>query len=227
MEDGFPPCKEESNTHTDTVHRSVVLTSADRSILAHFLTTGSNASRLLLPSNTKQRFHMYSFRTYLPPSPERTQGYPMILYSSFLPPSPPPPPRDEPGPRLRPLSTLPFPFPLPRSWPYPSPPRLVVNRVTSFSVRLFFGITYSDIGAKSSRGDSRSGGNRLCSEEAECERDRERDRDLDRDLVLDEPSASPSSPCEEDRSREMDRDRVSSNSGTAACEREVMRFSGT
>ena len=38
------------------------LTSALRRIRPHFLTTGSNASRLLLAWKTKHKFHIYSFR---------------------------------------------------------------------------------------------------------------------------------------------------------------------
>jgi hypothetical protein len=61
------------------------LTSALLNILAHFRTTGSKASKLLPAAKTKHKFHMYSFLTYLPPSPFNTLGKPMTLYSSFSP----------------------------------------------------------------------------------------------------------------------------------------------
>ena len=61
------------------------LTSALRRILAHFRTTGSNASKLLVEWNTKHRFHMYSLRWYRPPSPVRTLGKPITRYCSLAP----------------------------------------------------------------------------------------------------------------------------------------------
>lgn len=57
-----------------------MLTSALLRILAHFLTTGSKASSELEEWNTKHRFHIYSFRVYVPSGAVMTLGKPITLY---------------------------------------------------------------------------------------------------------------------------------------------------